>query len=177
MAYTIIKELMQWKFLGELGYSHNGVCYYISEYVEQQVWKRPQVGSYQKALEAAQNARTQIIVNAAKAKNMAQRRVPQQIYQPTTGPLAINSLYRVALWVESQSINPPTPQSTNHEIILVTGQGAKVIFLEPNFGFHQSDRDSMNFTNKDAFEWAVDDLYSDGKYCATNFHYKRVRGL
>lgn len=178
MAYERIKEFVQNKFLGDkFGHSKDGVCYYVSEYTEQQIWKRPEVGSYETALQAARNAVPQKMIVAAKAKNLNQRRVPQEFYPEITTSLAINSVYRVGLWAGDQYVGPATQQENNHEAILVTGTGGKIIFMEPNFGFYESDRDAMNTTNKDAFEWAVDDLYSDTNWCALNFTYKRVRHL
>lgn len=182
MAYELIKSMSQGKFLGDKGYSSGGVCYYISEYVREKVWCRPGAGSYDKAVEIAKSIVPLTIIKAGKAKNLAQRgglAVAQKAYPTLNTPFKINSLYRVGLWFGEPGEKPTNASHQNHEAILVTGTGAKVLFLEPNWGFYESDADTVSATNKDAFEAAVKDLYDggNGTYHVDNFHYKFARSL
>jgi hypothetical protein len=183
MAVTMLKELVQRKLLGDTGYSATGVCYYISEYVQDKIWGRPAVGTFAKAVELAKGAIPATIVKAAKVKNLAQKGgqahgIAQKLDYPTLNtPFKINSLYRVCLWVGPESEAPADADDINHAAILVTGAGAEVVFLEPNFGFYQGTPDATSVTNKDIFEEGVKALYLADTIKAVNFRYKRVRGL
>lgn len=183
MAYTKLKELDQGKFLGEKGYSSSGVCYYICEHVQEKVWNRPVVGAFDKAVEAAKNVVPATIIKAAKAKNLSQKGgddhgVAQRNYGTLATPLRINSLYRVGLWFGEAGDAPDDADDQNHEAIVITGSGAEIVFLEPNWGFYQGDADFVAVTNKDVFEAAVRALYDgNGHDHAENFHYERIRGL
>lgn len=183
MAVRLLKELDQGKFLGDsgLGYSSGGVCYYICEYVQEKVWCRPAAGSFENAVELAENVVPYTLIKAAKAKNLAQkggRVVAQRNYVVVDAPLNPNSLYRVGLWFGAQAAAPNNAGHQNHEAIVVTGAGANIVFLEPNWGFYQGEEDLVNFTNKAVFEAGVRELYDGHEHChAENFHYERIRGL
>ncbi len=181
MAYKRLKELDQGKFLGQKGYSSSGVCYYICEYVQEKVWNRPVVGTFDKAVEAVKNVVPATIIKAAKAKSLSQKqgkKIAQRTYGTLATPLLINSLYRVSLWFGLAGEAPDDADDQNHEAIVITGSGAEIVFLEPNWGFYQGDADLVNVTNKDVFEAAVRALYySHAHGHAENFCYERIRGL
>lgn len=182
MPNTLLKELDQGKFLGEKGYSSEGVCYYISEYVQQKVWGKPPVGTFDQAVEAAKHAVPATIIKAAKAKNLSQKGgeahgvLQRDNYAKLAVPLKPNSVYRIALWFGSASEAPDDADDHNHEGIVVTGTGSNVVYLEPNWGFYQAS--DANLTNKAVLESAIKALYDgNGHDHAENFTYLRVRGL
>ncbi|MEI8571883.1 hypothetical protein U737_21045 [Methylomonas sp. LW13] len=183
MPITLLKSLAQAKFLGEFGYSSEGICYYICEYVEEKIWAKPGVGAFKDAVKAAESVIPSTIIKAGKAKNLAQKGggvhgTPQDNYPSLNTPLKINSLYRIGLWFGA--LNDKAPASAtenNHEAIVITGAGSDIVFLEPNFGFYRGQGGAMFPTNKDVLEGEIKALYTAVNYFATNFTYSRVRGL
>lgn len=88
--------------------------------------------------------RAETIVKAGKAKNLRDKGgldhgVAQQHYVRVPADLDANKVYRVGLWFGDVNSNPVTPQSQNHEAVVVTSGGTEVVFFEPDFGFYRTD--------------------------------------
>lgn len=176
MDLTKLKECPQELWLGDYGYSSEGICYYMSEYVRENIWG-VDVKTYKGAIEAAKKAIPATIIKAGKAKNLRDRggdRHPQDVYVTVPANLAAYKVYRVGLWFGDSSEAPATPATQNHEAVVITGQATDVVFFEPNFGFYHASEDGT--TLKDVFESAVNSLYGPDSH-AENFHYQRERSV
>ncbi|WP_306359884.1 hypothetical protein [Nocardia sp. CC227C] len=175
MPTTKLKECPQELWLGDVGYSSGGICYYMSEYVRESMWNG--VKKFSEAVEVAKNAVPATIVKAGKAKNLRDKGgeahgKAQQTYHQIPADLAANKVYRVGLWFGKNGKNPDSAQHQNHEAVVLTSGGTEVVFFEPNFGFYHADE---NTTRKAAFEGAVRALYTGNGDHAENFHYREDR--
>lgn len=180
MPNVKILECPQALWLGDVGYSSAGVCYYMSEYVEEKVWG--DVASFKEAVEAAEKAVPQTIINAGKAKNLRDRAgdaVPQiaiEDYSRPAGGLDDETMYRVIMWFGKQDENPTNASSVNHEAIAIAGSGGHAVYFEPNFGFYRCENVAAGWNNRRALEQYIDSLYQPGSY-ATNLSYRKIRKL
>ncbi len=176
MSNTKLKECPQKLWLGNSGYSHEGICYYMSEYVEKTLWG--DVKTFDQAVDAAKKAVPDTIIKAGKAKNLKDRAGlanPQQNgYASINGGLAEKTMYRIELWFGSRNENPTAGDDVNHEAICITGTGREVLYFEPNFGFYHANHGTWN--NQRVLEQYIDSLYQTEDW-ATNFHYRRIRKL
>jgi len=178
MALTKLKECPQELWLGDLGYSSGGVCYYMCEYVRETLWGSD-VKKFDDAVAAAKKAIPATIVKAGKAKNMrdkggAAHGVAQAQYPAAPANLQAKKVYKVGLWFGDNTEAPTGPTHQNHEVLAITGAVDEVVLFEPNFGFyHATDSGS---TLKDIFEDAVRELYGTDDH-AENFHYQAARSI
>lgn len=175
LTVTKLKECPQALWLGDRGYSSEGICYYMSEYVRITIWGAAR--TFRAAKTAAEEAIPATIVKAGKAKNLRDRggdAVPQEVYT-STGPLAGRSLYRVGLWFGDISEAPDDAHHQNHEAVAVTANQHEVVFFEPNFGFYHARNTGQ--TLQAIFQAGVRSLYTPTDDHAENFHYKLARYL
>lgn len=153
------------------GPARGGVCYYMCNFIESNggPWNSP--GSFDGAVEAAQNFGTGVaMMNYAKAQNL--RKAPQRQYSRVDGALATNRIYRAGLWVGDLGTAVGEP---NHEIIIVTGNNNEIVYFEPNFGFFKASHDNCN--NREALEYCINQQYGLAKppMHAARFEYQDVR--
>ena len=179
-----LKEIPQSLWLGDFGYSKNGVFFYMSEYVEKTIWAK---GSYEDAISAARTCVPTSIMKAAKAKNLSNRtgtkfRAEAQGY----GAIAIttNKIFRIGLWcgkaagAPSAALGPPGAQ--NHAAVVAANGAGKVLFFEPNFGFYEASE--MGTAQQTLLQNAIGELYNPNggaadPTIATNFVYLAGRKL
>lgn len=174
------KEVPQELWLGDYGYSKDGVCFYMSEYVQTKTWAD---GSYDDVVKAAKVAVPDTIMKAGKAKNLADRRRTKMFTEWPTysspAALADNRIYRIALWFGNPAHAPATSANPligrNHAAVAATGQGGSVLLFEPNFGFYESTTPAAN--QKTLLETLINSLYAATGDTARNFIYLRGRGL
>lgn len=182
MANEKLKEIKQGQFLGNLGYSKDGVCYYMCNFIESEKgpWNRP--GDFANAKQSAKSfSQYAAMMNFAKAKNLearAGKRVPQEGQYPhVAGALDNDRIFRIEVWIGKEGTAPESDHSVNHEIIAVTGAGSEVVYFEPNFGFFAL---SDQGANRVALEAAIRAQYlalDPVHYHAENFGYRKVRGI
>ena len=175
-----LKGIGQATFLGNLGYSSGGVCYYMCNFIESEKgpWDQPKTfaAAKQSGKDFSQYA---AMMNHAKAKNLearAGKRLPQRDgYQNVAGALENNQIYRIWVWVGEAGKAPRDAADVNHEIIAVTGAGDEVVYFEPNFGFFAPS--AQGASNRVALERFIREQYTANNYHAENFGYRKVRGL
>ncbi len=164
---TRLRSISQSGFLGALGYSNGGVCYYMSNYIEKTIWANP--GSVTAAAQAAKRFTSITIMMAfARAQNLRARggeALGQQALA-VAGALTNDRIYRMGIWIGGEQ---ETPAGPNHELIFVTGSGREVVFFDPNFGFYQC----QGGIDKEMVEQHVISLYKPGK--VASFMYRDVR--
>lgn len=171
---TKLKECPQDLWLGDYGYSSDGICYYMSEYVRKKIWC--DVKSFGEARKAAEKAVPAHIVAAGKAKNLNARggdRIPQEVYA-YKGPLAASTMYKVGLWFGDAADAPDDGADQNHEALAITDKQHAVLFFEPNFGFYLAEHGTA--THRNILKAAVRRLYGAGSH-AENFHFKLARAV
>jgi hypothetical protein len=177
MVLTKLKECPQGLWLGNLGYSKDGVCYYMSEYVRDKILG-VDVKTFKDVVEAAKKAVPDHIIKAGKAKNSIARggkAISQDEYDDALANLAANKVYRVGMWVNTIGKWPALDISQNHEAVVITGAASEVVFFEPNFGFYHAKQDLT--TLLDVFKEAVNSLYDPVGYFAMNFHFQVERSI
>lgn len=182
MPITKLKSCPQELWLGNKGYSSEGICYYMSKYVESICWDSAKVKSFSDVETAAKKSIPATIIKWAKARNLQEKAgeahgTPQDSmahYNAVNGSLNTNSIYRIALWFGNNTAAPANNSSVNHEAIVCTGTGSTSIFFEPNFGFYKISSSTLN--NRAALEHYVNNLYGANSY-ATNFQYRRKRSV
>lgn len=182
MPIERLKSCPQELWLGSSGYSSEGICYYMSEYIEGSIWSSHTVSSFSAACSAASNSVPATIIKAAKAKNLQQKggeahgtaQDALSNYLDFNTPLAANSVYRIALWFGETASAPTGPNNCNHEAIVITGANSDAVLFEPNFGFYQVS--STTETNRGAIESCIQGLYGAESH-AENFKYYRKRRL
>lgn len=155
------------------GPSRGGVCYYMCNFIESDkgIWNNP--GTFANAHTAAQNfAQGSGMMAYAKAQNLRKApQLPETDYATIHQKLEENHVYRVAVWV---GLDPHSIGNTNHEVLVITGDGDKIIYFEPNFGFFEASNSNMN--NREAFEYCVNQQYNPDCH-AGNFKYFKVRPI
>lgn len=155
MAKKLIQlhEFSQDTFVHGLGSSSKGgVCYYMCNYVEENIWSN--VKTYDEAKTKAIN-----FTDYKKMMNVAI--VTNHIYGQNTNynrnvtNFSPNSLYRVEVGINSDVVN--------HEIIMITGN-REFVFFDPNYGFLLCD----GYTVQD-FRDCMDTLYRNGNIMPCGF--------
>ena|SRR5437868_1378576 len=168
MSLVPLKQIGQGTWLKPGGGpSARGVCYYMCNFIDQGIWKKP--SSFPDAVKASANfVQGTAMMNFAKAQSL--RGAPQiPVYPQITTALAANSVYRIGLWVDAATLQPGNP---NHEIIAMTGNADDIIYFDPNFGFFQASNAGMN--NRQALEFFVNQQYGPGSHTG-NYQYLQVR--
>ena len=161
MPLTKLKEVPQELWRGTLGYSRNGVCFYMSEYVEKTTWAS---GSYADAQKAAGSAVAATIMNSGKAKNLGDRKRTKWLQEAAQyrmkAALDANTIYRMGLWfgaaadAPAEDANPLVGRI--HAAIVATGAAGSLLFFEPNYGFYEA-TDAVA-THKALLEQSIDGL-------------------
>jgi hypothetical protein len=170
MPLDKLKEVPQSLWLGMHGYSKDGICFYMSEYVQLNTWD---VTSYEAGKIAASKSTPATIINSGKAKNMLDRKRTKMFAQWATygqlSSLDAKKVYRIALWFGSIADAPPiAPFGQNHAAVVLTGTGNNVLFFEPNFGFYEAT--DLVKSRKQLLEDSISGLYAPD--VAVNFIYK-----
>jgi hypothetical protein len=175
-----LKEVPQGSWLGELGYSTDGVCFYMSDWVDKNTWVK---GNYLACVATSRTAIPATIMKAAKAKNLADR--TRSVMLGLNGTftditLAANTIYRVNLWFGTAPAPGPGIDGVNHSAIAATGPAGKVLFFEPNFGFYIASQAGQTYNT--VLQSAIELLYNPtgttvNPDIATNFIYLAGRKL
>ena len=180
MPLEKLKEVPLELWLGTLGYSRNGVCFYMSEYVEKTTWA---AGSYADAKNAASAAVPSTIMKSGKAKNLGDRKRTKWLHEAgqyrMQAALVANSIYRIGLWFGAAGQAPPEDADPLvgrvHAATVATGAAGTLLFFEPNFGLYEATDAAA--THKALLEQSIDGLYGAGGSCARNFVYLKGRAL
>jgi hypothetical protein len=177
-----IKAIGQGEFLGKLGYSAGGVCYYMCNFVESEKgpWDQPNTFANAKA-KAKSFSEFNAMMAFAKAQNLKNKGgeahgSAQQI--PNTaiaGALATGRIHRMAIWIGAANENPANANSLNHAVMALTGDGNEILYFEPNFGFWAPKEDGAS--NRVALENAIKAQYVAIGMHAENFKYLNLRGI
>jgi hypothetical protein len=182
MANEKLKAFGQSQILGQYGYSHGGVCYYMCNFIESDKGPWDQPNTFAAAKEKAKNfTEYNAMMNFAKAQNLkakggAAHGIQQNLQGvAVAGALANNRIYRIELWAGEANKNPENADSIDHEIMAVTGTGAEIVYFEPNFGFWAPTEDGA--TNRVALENAVKAQYTSIGWHALNFKFYNLRGI
>jgi len=166
-------------WVGDLGYSSSGICYYMSDYVQENTWSKHNTKSYADAVKAAEKVVPKTIITAALAKNCIARsgdRVPQNKgYKSYESKLSENCVYRLEIWFGGVFENPSSTTDVNHECIIVTGTGTDVVYLDPNWGFYKTT--SGTGSNLSTVIDSIEDIYIANREHAENFRFRKIRRL
>jgi hypothetical protein len=177
-----IKAIGQGQFLGQLGYSSGGVCYYMCNFIESEKgpWDQPNTFANAKA-KAKSFSEYNAMMAFAKAQNLkakagAAHGIAQQAPGvAVAGALATGRIHRISLWIGATNEAPANANSVNHESITVTGDGNEIIYFEPNFGFFSPTETGAS--NRVAMENAIKAQYVAVGMHAENFKYLNLRGI
>ena len=182
MPVTIdkLKEVPQSSWLGDLGYSRGGVCFYMADWVDKHTWLK---GNYLACVATSRTAIPATIMKAAKARNLADRTRAVMLGLNgtfTSLTLAANTIYRVNLWFGKAPAPTAGIGGVNHSAIAATGPAGTVLFFEPNFGFYIASQDGQTYNT--VLQTAIDLLYNPtgttvNPDIATNFIYLLGRKL
>lgn len=152
------------------GPAKDGICYYMCNYVEANIWKAPitYAGGKTKATDFGNYG---AMVNYAKAQNV--QKYAQKSYASLSGThFSKNSLYRVGVWIGDHGSTPGNP---NHELIMITGPHNEIVFFDPNFGFYEIQAPSNE--NLNDFKAALAQLYGSIHMDVSSYEFMKVRSL
>lgn len=179
MALTKLKEVPQELWLGSKGYSKNGICFYMSEYVELTTW---QTGTYDGAKTAASSSVPNTIMKSGKAKNLSDRdrsNMLEQWKKYVDQAFNENTIYRIALWfgnpVGAPAEDADPLKGRNHAAVAASGGTGTVLFFEPNFGFYEAVDATKD--RKTLLEESINGLYAASGDTAKNFIYLKGRKM
>jgi hypothetical protein len=179
MAVEKLKEVPQELWLGTKGYSKGGVCFYMSEYVELNVWASV---TYADAKTAAEKSTPSTIMKSGKAKNLADRdrkKMNLQWANYRDQTLDQMTVYRIAFWFGAAASAPAEDANPlvgrNHAAVVAAGDTGTVLFFEPNFGFYEAIE--AGTVRAALLESSINDLYAANGNVARNFIYLKGKKL
>lgn len=107
----------------------------------------------------------------------AKPQVPLGQYAQVAGPLAPNSLFRVAAYVGP---SPQLPSGPNHEMICITGRESEILVFDANLGFYETHADNPpDKNNREAMEHELRGLLYGDAPAGTiyDFRYRRLGSI
>lgn len=179
MSLEKLKEVPQALWLGSKGYSKDGICFYMSEYVQNAMWKSV---TYATARSAASASAPVAIMNSGKARNLSDRtraRMFTQWQNYSSQSLQDSTIYRIALWFGAPADAPPTDvdplNGRNHAAVVAVGKAGTFLLFEPNFGFYEAIDPATD--SRTLLERTINGLYASDGDVARNFIYLRGDAL
>ncbi len=120
-----------------LGHSGQGVCFYMSKYVDETIWGK---GNFLDLVARSRTAVPLTIANWGKTSNVQDKGQRSQFLKNAEYEeyaLANESLHQISMTISDTNYNGDKDlDQTNHQIVAAFGGLGRVLFFDPNFGFY-----------------------------------------